>query len=471
MKTTKITYLSAISVVAVFFLVLWSVWYSCYYYTLYWQEGFAFFSTLPDFTDIQVDLHADVFRYLGAYLLQFFRSPLFGAAIQAGFATFIVVCLGFCILKLLKEVRLMWIAFIPVPMFVAGQYADITLERSLLWCTCVLGAVVLCGLVNMKNVRLPIPKWLCSFVLMFGVPVIITGASVYRIMDKENEYQEITCKVDYHANRQEWQEVLKLIPPHVAQRDEFRLRYALLALSETGQLADHAFGYGVKDYSQFLFYGSEEPFERNFNALFYQALDMPNETVHQCYQQCLTSPFGFNFKSLRMLVDTYLEMGNYAIADKYMEVLRHTSFHQEWVESRQAKLESLKDIQKDDVKEPAPFVSNFLETITSLVNQYPTNKKYMDLCLCAILTTRNAEYFRQAFQVAGPVLYANGERIPRHYEEAILLIALLDKDMLKQYNISNESRTKFADFMNLYHSGQINLAKNKYPNSYWAFCF
>lgn len=468
MKLTKYANKLAISVVAIFFLVLWAVWYSCYYYTLCWQEGFSFFSTLPDFIGIQANLPEDIFKYTGAFLLQFFRNPLCGAAIQAGFTTFIVIFLGICV----KDARLLWLAFLPVPVFVAGQYADITLVRSLQWCTSALLLTVIWRLfVRLKHVNFSIPHWLRSSVLMLGVPVMVLGLSVYQLMKKDNGYQEQLCRIDYHANQQEWREILHLISPEDAQKDELKLRYALLALSETGQLADYAFGYGIKDYSQFLFYGTEDPFHRNFNALFYQSIGMPNEVVHQCYQQSLTSPFGFNFKSLRLLVDTYIEMGDRLLASKYLEILRHSSFHQEWTKSRMERLESMKMKNKSVVKNEASFVGNFLETITSMVNRDIDNRKNMDLGLCAILTTRNVEYFRQAFEAVGAVLYADGKRIPRHYEEALLLIALHDKKILTQYNISKESRERFVDFMQLLQNGKINVAKAKYPNSYWSFMF
>lgn len=469
MKTVKYTRIVAMAVMAVSFLVLWAIWYSCYYYTLYWQEGFSFFSTLPDFTGIQVDLPVDIFRYSGAYLLQFFRNPLYGSFIQACFAAFVFIGLSFCILRLLDDVRLTWLAFIPVPIFVAGQYADITLERSILWCVIIFAASVFCGFLPTRKLKFPVPECFRSVVLMAVVPIVALGISVYSLLG--NERQEILCKIDYHANHGDWQEILQQIPPEEARKDEFKLRYALLALSETGQLADRMFGYGMEHYSQFLFYGSEDPFDRNFNALFYQSLGMSNEVVHQCYQQCLASPFGFNFRSLRILVDTYLEMGDKLIASKYMEILRHTSFHQEWLASRDEKLNGMECSKEAEFVENSPFVGNFLETITSLVNQDMDNKKYVDLCLCAILTTRNAEYFYRAFQVVGPVLYANGVRMPRHYEEAILLIALRGRKILTEYNVSQESKDRFSDFMKLYQSGKINLAKNKYPDSYWSFVF
>lgn len=458
----------------VLFITLLIIWYSNYYYTLYWLEGFSFFSTLPDFTSIQMNLPTDIFKYIGAYLLQFFQNPLYGAAIQAGIATFIVLCIEICILRLFKKVPMSWIAFIPIPFFINGQYEDITLERSMQWCMIILLLTVICLLLSIWKKSFFAPKWLQSPFLAIGIPTIILGISIYQLTNKDqfNQHQEQLCQIDYHANHQNWQEILEIIQPNDTHRDEFKLRYALLALSETGQLGDHLFKYGIRDFSQFLFIGNEEPFQRNFNALFYQSLDMPNEIIHQCYQQSLTSPFGFNFKSFRLLTDTYLHIGNYDLANKYLEVLRHTSMHKEWIEERTNQLNSIKqNTSSANAKDNSPFVGNFLETMTSLVEQYPNNKKFADLYLSGILTTKNAAYFYQAFQFVASYLYANGECIPRHFEEALLLISLDDKTILSRYNISKESKQRFHDFLTMYQSNNINTAKLKHAGSYWNYVY
>lgn len=455
------------------FLILWGMWYFNYRHILIWLEGFSYFSTLPDFTSIQMDLPDEAFKYAGTYLLQFFRIPLLGAAVQAAFATWVMVCVQRCILRLTGKVQLTWLAFLPVPWFVAGQYEDMTLERSMLWAALAMAAAALCSLPWGKKFRLPAPRWLQWPVWVVGVPVAAVGFSVHLLSDKVNghKYQEGLCRIDYHANRQEWQQVLQLISPQEAREDEFKRRYALLALSETGQLADRAFGYGLTNYNQFLFVGNEDPFERSFNAYFYRSLGMQNEVVHQAYQLSLTSPFGFNFKSLRLLTDACLEMGDKALAEKYIEVLRHSSFHGRWIEERVARLESIRDRLGNDAVTDAPFVGNIQETLVSLANQYPTDRKIVDQCLCAILATGNLEYFYLAFDIVAEGLYATGTRIPRCYEEALLLMAMDNKEIMRKYPVSEATRNRFTDFISLVQGGKLNAAKAKYPDSYWSFVF
>lgn len=453
------------------FISLWICWYFKFFHTMIWMEGFSYFSTLPDFTFLQVNFPDDIFIYIGAYFLQFFQNPIYGATIQAGFATFIILCIEVSLFKIFKNHSIVWLAYVLLPFFIQSQYEDITLERSIKWCLIVLAIMSICFMLKIRVKDTFIPKRLKSPIFIIGIPTL-TIISSLRILTNKDTYQEQLCQIDYLANQNEWGKILDIISPKDAQKDALKLRYALLALSETGQLADHMFKYGISDYSQFLFYGNEDPFERSFNALFYRSLNMPNEIIHQSFQQSLTSPLGFNFKSLRLLTDTYLNNGNYKLASKNIEILKHSSLHDKWIKQRLPILDSLKVATSEQSVENSPaFVGNFLETITSLVNQDFTNKKIIDLCLCGALTTKNIEYFYQSFEVIAPIYYAKGERIPRYYEEALLLISLQDKYIMKRYNISIDAQKRFYDFMTNYQQGKFNLAKSKHSDSFWSYIF
>ena len=70
-----------------------------------------------------------------------------------------------------------------------------------------------------------------------------------------------------------------------------------------------------------------------------------------------------------------------------------------------------------------------------------------------------------------PIYYAKGERIPRYYEEALLLISLQDKYIMKRYNISLDAQKRFYEFMTHYQQGKFNLAKSKHPDPFWSPIF
>ena len=148
------------------------------------------------------------------------------------------------------------------------------------------------------------------------------------------------------------------------------------------------------------------------------------------------------------------------------------SFQKKWVDGRLPKLESIKDMTPSYTMEGAPFtIGTFLETMSSVYDRYPDNRKYADLLLCGILADKNGNSFYQVFKIIAQHLYANGERIPRYYEEALLLISPHEKDILEKYNISKDSQERYNVFMQLVKTGRINVAKRKYPDSFWSYIY
>ena len=53
---------------------VWLIWYVFYYYSLLWLEGYSYFTSLPDLKSVLALFPDDLFKYVGAYFLQFFYN-------------------------------------------------------------------------------------------------------------------------------------------------------------------------------------------------------------------------------------------------------------------------------------------------------------------------------------------------------------------------------------------------------------
>ena len=115
MKNCKLPLYIHVCIYAVtLFVVLWCVWYFCYYHSLLWLEGFSYFSTLPDVLSLSAVLPDDILKYAGAFLLQFYYYPAVGAALQALFAVVIMLCAMVVVIRLFDNPsRLLWLAALP----------------------------------------------------------------------------------------------------------------------------------------------------------------------------------------------------------------------------------------------------------------------------------------------------------------------------------------------------------------------
>lgn len=462
---------------ALAFLLLWAAWYGYSSYYIRWMEGFSYFSTLPDFTDVHLMLPWDLPRYIGAFILQFYKWPIVGAFIQALLPLISISGLYVVLNRLLKDssYACAWIAFLFLPVVVYFQRSDLTLSLtvSILLIEAVVFVIVLFVLLFIKP-TLVLPKFLKYSVLSTIVCTACIGMSFYLLSEKDqmiHDYNEI-ARLEYLADNREWIQILETVSSADAIRNEYKRKYVLLALSETGKLPDYAFRYGLSGSEDFMFHGVEEPLCHNFNMLFYRSLGINNAVIYQAFQQGVQSMSGTTFYSMRHLIDACLEAGDYALADKYLEIISHSTLHGQWVKERIARLEDIKDSDtRYSYKSPRFILDSFLADMSSMYDRYPYNKKFADYLLCGVLANKDGNTFYQVFQLIAPNIFTEGCEIPKLYQEALLLIASHEPNVLQRYKIDERVLTDFTGFTELMRAGKVTQAKRKYSGTYWAYIY
>ena len=459
-----------------FFVFLWAIWYFAYPYFLIWMEGFSCFSTVPDFTTIHFDLPKGIFRYMGAFLLQFYAHPAIGAAIQALLAVLFVLCLSSIIRRLFKESDgLLWISFATLPAYVYCQMGDLTLARSLAILSAAAAVSLIVWLSTLKEK--PIEKVPEIFRNRYVGLVLLTASAVTTFFvltatkSLEREYEDI-ARLEYLAENGEWHEILETVSSQDAVRNEYKRKYVLLALVQVGKLPDYAFRYGLSSAADFMFYTLQEPFGLAFNVLFYRSLGMNNPAVYHLYQQAIRSFPGLSFDVLRNLTDIYLEQKDYDIARKYIDVLSHSTCHGKWIKERLPILESIKDEEPVSRITGEPFVlESFLTDLSYMVDKYPTDHRFADYLLCGVLAEKDGNTFYNVFNIIADSLYPDGEQIPVLYQEAIMLISNKKPEVLHKYKIDEKVRQRFNDFTDLMHNGKTEQAKRQYAGTYWSYVY
>ena len=244
----------------------------------------------------------------------------------------------------------------------------------------------------------------------------------------------------------------------------------LIALAQVGNLPDYAFRYGLSSSEDFLYYTYQEPFCLAFNVLFYRSLGLNNPAVYHLYQQTIHSYTGLNFDGLRTLTDIYLEQKDYDLARKYMDILSHSTLHGKWLEERIPVLESIKDEEPVSRITGEPFVlESFLTDLSYLTDKYPADHRFADYLLCGVLAERDGGTFLNIFNIVADTLYPDGEQIPVLYQEALLMIANKEPEILQKYKIDEEVMKRYSDFTDLRRNGNSAQAKRKYAGTYWTY--
>lgn len=454
---------------------LFLFWLLAYRNTLWWMEGMSFFSTLPDFAVLQARLPEGIFKYAGAYLLQFYHSPILGALLQTLFAWIVMMCADVVVWRLVRRVNLSWLAMVPVALFVALQCGYRYVDGSLVWCVVSIVVALAVALFTRRPDTYAVTKgghWRYGVILPFAL--IVVGVAV-SLSVRENRVRERLHRVERLAEDENWDRILEIVTPEVSAADPVRRRYAMLALGERGELAEEVFRYGITDAEDFFFAGSRDIVGCNYNALLARSLGLDNEVVHQSFQLNSLAPLGYSFRSMRRITDAFLDMGNMPLADKYMRVLLHSSCHRSWVEERVARMVDIMtnpvDQEEDRILTCSTSETPLLMDMACLYDARPDNRLCADLLLCGLLASREMDKFAMLFPRVFADAYPAGSVLPRYYEEALLVLARSNPDLLKRYSVSRFRIESFDKFAALMDAGRYDDARAAYPDSYWSYLY
>lgn len=458
--------------------VLFVIWYLVYPHYLWWMEGNTFFTTAPDSLHLQYTLPFDWAEYVGSFLLQFYTYRVCGALLQMVFALIILCAADFVIARLFRNPKMLWLAFIPVAFFVSGQLQDFELTRSLWWCAVgVLAALIVWGATALFKMRrhISISRVSIPF-LSYLLPCMLLGGGVYFLLSKpENKAFEEICRLEYLADQKNWDSILSKATPEDARQSSLKLRFALLALSEKTILPEMLFRYSVAEPTCFFFERNDDPFCRDFNSLYFYHLGMDNEVIHHSFQAGLRSPCGINFRSMRIITDAYLRLGQNRLGAKNLEVMKHTTCHGKWLKSRADYMSVTGETDRtgeNGNENPFFFGARpFLSDMARLVDRYPENRKAVDYMLCGLLITRDLDRFYAVFTQIYARSYLSSSSLPRHYEEALLMLARERPEILTKFSFSSARAQEVQEFGALMRGGDMNrqLLKVKYSDTFWYY--
>lgn len=451
-----------------------SLWMFAFPHTLWWMEGNSFFSTLPDFRALQIHWPEDIAKYIGAFFLQFYRYTYLGAFFQTLLVWFVLACGQATVFRLFRNKELLWLAFLPAVWTMYAQIKDITLEETLVKCFIALTVAILCFCLTSPQRYLktsfsgPMAKW-----LSLAMPVLILGGGIALITTNTyNRSYEAYHRMDHWAERREWDKVLKETTPDKTRKNQTKLRYALLALSEKGTLTQEMFRYYPHSPEDFLFERKDDQLSYNFNTLFFDCLGVHNEVLHHSYQSGMISPLGYSFRTLRRFADEHLQLGNYLLAAKYMEILKHTPANSGWVQQRLPILERIKHTEGTRKNEAQPFfigARTFVSDMARMLDRYPDHKKAADYLLCGLLLAKDLPKFQQLFPKIAPRIYPPGTPLPRYYEEALLVLSMENPEILKAFPVSKQTQEDFQMLVSWMDQKRADLIRMKLGYCFWTY--
>lgn len=318
----------------------------------------------------------------------------------------------------------------------------------------------------------PVRRWCAGTSLL----LVVAGTSVFICHESE---QKALFELDYYTYRGLWPEVLERAQ---YSPNNYVMIYAVnMALYNTGQLGDEMFRHHQNRHTLFL--TSEEVLEawwKRFGVFF--ELGCINSAEH-----ALIESLGSNTERpviLRRLALLNIVKGDIDTARVYLRALGKTLFDADWANNYLFALKSDSDLSRDR------FIQQMRELIVEddAIWQFPENepllldlleknrhnKMAFEYLMAWYLLTRQLDKFVGNLGRMDDFGYT---RIPRHYEEAILLYSYARRRTvdLNGRQISSESQQSFSEFnriLSMYASNTqaaYNHLSSKYGDTYYFY--
>ncbi len=287
-------------------------------------------------------------------------------------------------------------------------------------------------------------------------------------------------EINYYAYTQNWDGVIQKSFGKIT--DKQQLNYLNLALSQKGLLADYMFRFDQRGEESLI-----KKFEYNDDYAVlsdcYFNIGAIAKSQHQALSANVASGVKYNNpRMLQRMVQCSLVLGEYRAAEKLLLLLEKTLFYRDWAQQYRKFLNNDEAILADselgdkrraaDVKKDYSFLVDVKAYLRNMLEDEPSNKKYMTHLGCEYLLDRDIRGFKEFIET-----YFGTETLPvlpRSFQEAVLIYAETDPEYWEKYGVDLNIIEKHKQYKHLYLSNKNspNLKGMMYKNfgdTYWYY--
>ncbi|WP_417130590.1 DUF6057 family protein [Parabacteroides faecis] len=291
--------------------------------------------------------------------------------------------------------------------------------------------------------------------------VLLFLCGVFLLSEYDDRKSLPVKKYAYYAAHKKWEKILhscKIQPP----ADLLCLNYQNLALAEQGILADSLLMYTQQGSKGLFVDWNMTPFvSMTLQQICYCYGDIASARKYAFECNVCARSVGYPL-ALKMLVVCNREEGECAVVDKYLSYLHKTWVYRDW----EVDTLSLRPIESR--------VDNFVyrQNMDQLAYDNVYDKKLADFVLCSYLLDKNLNEFLKAFYY----FYKNEKYIPVIYQEAILIGARSNLQILDYFSIPDALKERFLAYQSFCKANRSKISVSGkesrnvcYTKSYWYY--
>jgi len=320
---------------------------------------------------------------------------------------------------------------------------------------------------------------------LIGCSVVILGAALTTFYLSFDSQEKKRTQLHLFAQDAKWDNVLKL--GKELPKDDRKVLFEInRALYHKNQLLDKAFSfeqyYGEHGLILTTHYNSQVLM---FCSDLYRDMGHIKESTHWAYEA--ETKYSYAPIVLKRIIENNIIMGNYPVAEKFLNILSKSCLHKSWVKKYRGYLNNEKAVEANPefalmrrLKPKQDFFANIQNPQSDLVKLFEengANKMAFEYFILYGLMQHNLALVVKQINQFEKMGYT---KLPAHVEEALLLFqALNDKapaDM-GNYSISQETINRFMGYSKVLmrfkgnkKAAQSEL-KKEFGNTYWYYVY
>lgn len=309
--------------------------------------------------------------------------------------------------------------------------------------------------------------------------LIVLGSATLLVRSRADMDKEEIMKYDFLSSNRMWNRMMMCADVKNPSQP-ISVACLNMALSQSGRMADHMFDYFQNGPQGLLPDFVKETTSAMATAEFYYHLGMVNTAQRFTFEAEESIPdFQKSARCYRMLVRTNIINGDYEVALKYIEALKHTLFHASWAREAESvvcggeaavnadpeygRMRNLRFRSRDFL-----FSDREMDSMLGLLYlENKSNRLALDYLLSWSLLKKDLPRFKECL---GLVSYAI---LPKHYQEALVIDWAGNNagTSLPPY-IEPYVAASFQRFMSDAKSGKSeDYMKENYGCTYWFYYF
>jgi len=337
--------------------------------------------------------------------------------------------------------------------------------------------VILISWLLRKKKKLTRGRLAVSIVAQF----IIIGLLGWYGYDKYSAQTAMKYKqIEYYSRTNQWNKIIEI--NQGAINNYLYLCYLNMALARNGELAERTFTFDQRGPEGIIIQWNRTHSVSQLLSDIYFTFGNIAAAQEQAFEANLSS-MRFNCGyMLQRLVQTNLILGEYAVAEKYIDILSKTIYYRKWAEEHRRFLYNDHVVNNDKllgIKRKLIPDENFFYQGEGVLNvlernalKYPQDKTSIEYLSTICLMTRELSRIQEFFDIyygtdALPVL-------PRSLQEAQIILLEKQPDKWADAGISPETIQRFKEFgqfilENKKRGDLPEMARARFGNTYWYY--